>query len=244
MIALFCIEMYFFVWYNIFKVIKMKKKLIFTAVSGISILLLIIISILIINLYIFFSTSDMLTDSDGARWLDADCILVFGAGVKPDGTPSNMLKDRLDKAVELYNDGICDKIIMSGDHGTREYDEVNVMKQYAVDSGIPSENIFMDHAGFSTYESLYRTIKIFEAERVILVTQRYHQYRALYIASELGLKARGVETDYRKYGGELYRNIREAIARCKDFAYACVKPKPTFLGDTIPVSGNGDITND
>ena len=133
---------------------------------------------------------------------------------------------------------------MSGDHGRVEYDEVNAMKQFAIDAGIPSENVFMDHAGFSTYETMYRAKEIFDADKIIVVTQEYHLYRALYIAEKLGLEAYGVPSDYVAYSGQNVRDIREILARNKDFFKCILKPEPTFLGDVIPVSGNGDLTND
>ena len=133
---------------------------------------------------------------------------------------------------------------MSGDHGRKEYDEVNIMKNYAIQKGISSENIFMDHAGFSTYESIYRAKEIFKAKKVIIVTQKYHLYRALYIANQLGIKAYGVGADPRQYTGAIYRELREILARDKDFVKCIFKLEPRFLGDTITVSGNGDITND
>ena len=118
------------------------------------------------------------------------------------------------------------------------------VKNYAIEKGIPSENIFMDHAGFSTYESIYRAKDIFEAKKVVIVTQEYHLYRALYIANQLGLEAYGVGADPRQYVGATYRELREILARDKDFIKCIFKPEPTYLEDTIPVSGNGDITND
>jgi vancomycin permeability regulator SanA len=102
----------------------------------------------------------------------------------------------------------------------------------------------MDHAGFSTYESLYRTRDIFKAKKILIVTQKYHMYRAIYIADKLGLDAYGVSSDPRIYAGQSYREIREILARSKDFFNVIVKPKPTYLGKTIPISGNGDLTND
>ena len=155
-----------------------------------------------------------------------------------------MLEDRLLEGIKLYQANVSDKIIMSGDHGREEYDEVNIMKKYAIEKGIPSENIFMDHAGFSTYESIYRARDIFKANKVVIVTQEYHLYRALYIANQLGMEAYGVGADPRKYVGATYRELREILARDKDFIKCIFKPEPTYLGDTIPVSGNGDITND
>ena len=155
-----------------------------------------------------------------------------------------MLSDRLKRAVELYKAGAAPKIIMSGDHGRSAYDEVNAMKQYAIEHGVPSEDVFMDHAGFSTYETMYRAKEIFDADSIIVVTQEYHLYRAVYIADWLGMNTQGVSSDYRVYAGQVYRDVREILARCKDFAKVIVKPEPTFLGDVIPVSGNGDVTND
>ena len=198
-----------------------------------------------VNGCVIYKTGSYILNADEAAALsDVDCILVLGAAVKPDKTPSNMLYDRIMTGVNLYKLGASKDIIMSGDHGRREYDEVNIMKNYAIEKGIPSENIFMDHAGFSTYESIYRAKDIFEAKNVVIVTQEYHLYRALYIANQLGLEAYGVGADPRQYVGATYRELREILARNKDFIKCIFKPEPTYLGDTIPVSGNGDITND
>ncbi len=186
----------------------------------------------------------MIPPENASTIVDADCILVLGCQVRADGTPSDMLRDRLDRGIELYFSGVAPKIIMSGDHGQTEYDEVNTMKQYAIDAGVPSEDVFMDHAGFSTYESIYRAKAIFEAETIVVVTQEYHLYRALFIADRLDVAAFGVHCDYRTYGGQTYRDIREILARNKDFLTSIFKPEPTFLGEAIPVAGNGDLTND
>ena len=172
-----------------------------------------------------------------------DCILVLGAGVEGD-SPSDMLRDRLDTAIELYKKGIAPKLLMSGDHGDVDYDEVNVMKNYAIEQGVPSEDIFMDHAGFSTYESMYRAREIFGAERVVVVSQKYHLYRALYIGRSFGMDVCGVNADLRDYNNEFYQETREVVARFKDFFYCIFKPEPTYLGEPIALSGNGDVTND
>lgn len=176
--------------------------------------------------------------------LDADCILVLGAGVREDGSPSLMLGDRLNTSISLYETGICDRVLMSGDHGREEYDEVNVMKGIAVEAGIPSEHVFMDHAGFSTYDSLYRAKHIFQVDQVIIVTQEYHLYRALYIAKSLGLEAIGVAAPGENYYGQTYREVREMAARTKDFAITLWKPEASIMGEAIPVSGDGNVTND
>ena len=172
-----------------------------------------------------------------------DCILVLGCGVHGD-TPSHMLEDRLLQGIELYENGASEKMLMSGDHGKENYDEVNVMKDFAVRRGVSAENIFMDHAGFSTYESMYRAKEIFTAEKILIVTQDYHLHRAIYDARAMGIEAYGVASNPRIYAGQLYRDIREILARNKDFIYCIIKPEPTYLGDEIPVQGNGNVTND
>lgn len=198
-----------------------------------------------INSYVKnISKNHIITPEEALELKDVDCVLVLGCQVKGNGEPSDMLGDRLRRGIELYRQGSAPKIIMSGDHGRKVYDEVNTMKQVAIDSGVPSSDIFMDHAGFSTYESLYRAKEIFEVDKLIIVTQEYHLYRALYIAEQLGLEAYGVNADYHTYWGQSSRDAREILARCKDFVKTIFKPEPTFLGDVIPVSGDGDITND
>lgn len=197
-----------------------------------------------INAYVVRSTARQILNPDDASALsDVDCILVLGCYVHENGQPSAMLHDRLQRGVELYDAGAAPKLLMSGDHGQTSYDEVNAMKQYALNADVPSCDIFMDHAGFSTYESLYRARDIFQCKKIIIVTQKYHLHRALYIARALGMEAYGVAADYRSYAGQLSRDLREILARNKDFATSIIKPKPTFLGDVIPVGGDGNLTN-
>jgi len=192
--------------------------------------------------YIKKETAEKIITAEEAT--DADCILVLGCGVREDGSPSLMLRDRLEKGIELYEAGTAPKLLMSGDHGRKDYDEVNLMKSYAMGKGVPSEDIFMDHAGFSTYDSMYRARDIFCAEKVIVVSQEYHLYRALYLAEKLGLEAYGVPAQDVNYRGQAYREFREMLARAKDFCTAVIRPEPKYLGEKIPVSGNGDLTND
>ena len=217
------------------------KKVIKYVIIVLVILFIIVIGI---NLYVKLSTKNQIIENEDYFNLeDIDCIIVLGAGIWGE-EPSPMLEDRLNVAISLYEDNVSSKIIMSGDHGKIDYDEVNVMKEYAVNKGVPSEDIFMDHAGFSSYETIYRAKDIFKAEKVVIVTQKYHLYRTLHIANRLGLEAYGVGADPRRYVGETYREAREILARDKDFIKCIFKPEPTYLGDTIPVSGNGDLTND
>ena len=225
---------------------KTKKKifrniiiiLLCFAVVGVAVLL-------IINDHVKSAGKDrILTVEQAAKLEDVDCIIVLGCQVKDDGSLSHMLRDRLMRGFEVYEAGAAPKLLMSGDHGREDYDEVGAMKNYAIENGVPSENVFMDHAGFSTYESIFRAKEIFEADRIIIVTQQYHLYRALYIARRMGIEAYGVASDYRTYVGQVSRDIREVLARVKDFGTSVFKPDPAYLGETIPISGDGDLTND
>ena len=222
----------------------MKKKLKKIIIIFLMLIITEAIIVLGINAYVKGSTKNqIIRNNDYSNLQDIDCIVVLGAGVWGEN-PSPMLEDRLLEGIKLYENNVAPKIIMTGDHGREEYDEVNVMKKFAMDKGVPSGDIFMDHAGFSTYESLYRAKEIFEADKVVIVTQEYHLYRALHIANELGIEAYGVASDPRQYVGATYREIREILARNKDFIQCIFKPEPTYLGEVIPVFGNGNITND
>lgn len=185
----------------------------------------------------------IISEQEAQKLDDVDCILILGAGVYKNKYPSDMLEDRLLEGVKLFMLGASDRILMSGDNSKINYNEVKVMKDFAVKSGVPSEQVFQDHAGFSTYESIYRARDVFAAKKIIIVTQSYHMYRALYDAKALGLDAYGVVSDPRAYGGQAIREIRELLARAKDFIYCVLKPLPTFLGEVIPVNGNGDDTD-
>lgn len=222
--------------------VKIKLKRVLTILSILAVMG--IVTAVVINTYMIQSTKTRIITQEEAAELEADCILVLGAGVRPNGSPSNMLEDRLLRGIELYEKGASGKLLMSGDHGRKHYDEVNVMKQFALDRGVPSEDVFMDHAGFSTYESMYRARDIFKAEKVVIVTQKYHLYRAIYAAKRLGLDAYGVASDQRVYAGQRRRDVREVLARCKDFGTGIFKPEPTYLGEAIPVNGDGNATND
>ena len=224
---------------------KKKKILIIILIILICLAILGIATVFSVNSYVkHVGGKNIVTPEDAVQLKDIDCIIVLGCQVRADGKPSGMLADRLVRGIDLYKQGVAPKIIMSGDHGQKVYDEVNTMKQFAIDAGIPSKDVFMDHAGFSTYESIYRAKEIFKADRIVVVSQDYHLYRALYIAGQLGVEAYGVNSDYHIYRGQTNREIREILARCKDFVKAIFKPEPTYLGDAIPVSGNGDTTND
>lgn len=217
--------------------IKRLSKFILTA------FIIIAAAVTAVNYIMYASTKELIYSASEVNFFDADCILVLGAGVREDGSPSNMLEDRILTGIKLYENEKCSTLLMSGDHGSEEYDEVNCMKDYAVKLGIPSEDIFMDHAGFSTYDSLYRAKHVFGVDKMIIVTQKYHLYRALYIAESLGIDAIGVKADIRTYAGQSIREAREIAARAKDFIKTIVGSHSTYLGEMIPLDGDGNITN-
>ena len=209
----------------------------------IKLILIIVILCILINLYMILITIKNIYNKEKIDNDNIDCILVLGAGIR-NNEPSPMLEDRLLTAIDLYRAGLAPKILVSGDHENYNYDEVNVMKNYLKDNGISSSDIFMDHAGLSTYDSIYRAKKIFKANRVIIVTQKYHLYRSLYIAESLNLKSIGVSATKREYVNQNKRDIREIAARIKDFFKCIFRPDPTYLGEVISIKGNGDKTND
>ena len=176
-----------------------------------------------------------------------DAIIVLGDGVNENGLPSSILEDRLSSALDILDIGVDGKLLLSGDHGRNYYNEVGVMKKFILNnSDIDEKNIFLDHAGFSTYDTIYRANKIFRVKSAIIVTNEYHLPRALYLANKLGIDAYGYASDKRKYYYIQYYKKREKLAQIKDFIYVNIlKAKPIFLGDEIPInSSDGRITDD
>lgn len=195
------------------------------------------------NVVTIVGAKGSIVSADEASISSADAIVVLGASVFADGTPSGILQDRLDDGIALYFAGVAPKLIMSGDNGTESYNEVRVMKQYAIAQGVPSEDIFCDHAGFSTYESMYRAKYVFGCQRIVVATQTYHLYRALWSAKSLGMQATGVPSDYHEYQKQLQYDIREVPARTKDFFKALFRVPSTYVGDAISLDQDGDVTN-
>ena len=221
---------------------KKKKKVLLTFAAALVLLALLLG--LGPDLLIVAAGQRRIVSPEEAAAFEADCILVLGAGLLPDGSPSLMLGERIRTGVELYKAGVAPKLLMSGDHSRSDHDEVNAMKDAAKAQGVPSEDIFMDHAGFATYDSFYRAGAVFGVKKVVVVTQAYHLPRALWIARSLGLEAVGVACDTRRYAGQFNRDVREILARDKDFFKCILKPLPRYLGEAIPIWGSGDVTND
>lgn len=219
------------------KLKNILKMLLVIVIFGVSI-------ILSINLYVISSVQNKIISLYDAKNLnDVDCVLVLGAGLK-NGGPSDMLQERLDKGIELYNENQNLVLLMSGDHARKNYDEVNVMKRYAVLNNVPTSKVFMDHAGLSTYDSLKRAKDIFGVKRIVIVTQKYHLSRALYIAESLGIEAYGIDATIKRYPGQDYREFREVLARNKDFVKSIIKPDASIMGDKISLEGDANKTND
>ena len=207
-------------------------------------IIILMIAIFSLNIYVVNSTKNEIVKEENVSNIEGvDCILILGAGIWGD-KPSPMLEDRLKEGITLYKKGTTKKIIMSGDHSREDYDEVKIMKEYAESEGVPSEDIFMDHAGFSSYDSVYRAKEIFGVQNMIIVTQKYHLYRSLYIAKKLGIEAYGIESNLRTYPGQVFREIREILARDKDYFKCIIKPEASIMGEKISLDGSGDITND
>ncbi|MCR5134933.1 MAG: YdcF family protein [Clostridiales bacterium] len=164
-----------------------------------------------------------------------DCILVLGAGLSPDGTPSPMLEDRLELAIYLYGQGYSSKILLSGDNGTEYYDEVTAMRNFVLGQGVPEAAVVCDYAGFSTYDSMYRAQGIFGVQRAIVVTQGYHLPRALFIGKALDIDVCGAAADQETFSGQEARELREIVARDKDLIKSFIKPEARIMGDPLPI---------
>lgn len=208
-------------------------------------LLLVLVGLIVLGAVLVFGLSGYVVHSTKERILspaeappgEVDCILVLGCGIHPDGSPTIMLQSRIRRSVELYEAGWAPALLMSGDNSREDYNEVGTMRREAEAMGVPAEAIVTDHAGFSTYDSIYRARDVFGAKRIGIVTQEYHLYRALYLAQALGLEAWGIAADPRNDAGQLMREAREILARDKDFFTALTQPAPKFLGEPVPLPG-------
>lgn len=170
--------------------------------------------------------------------------IVLGAKVQQDGTPSDYLQDRLDMAIELYHNNKISRFLLSGDHGQTTYDEVNNMKAYLLNHGIDTADIFLDHAGFDTYNTMVRAKNIFQVTDAIIVTQAFHLPRAVYIARSQDIEAFGINADKRQYAAMKSLKIREALARVKAFAEVTFHKNPKYLGEQIPITGDSKLSYD
>lgn len=225
------------------RLLSPRRPLVFWPIIAVLVLLVIAVVLMLVpDLIMSSSTRSHIVVSPGDA-PQAKVAIVLGARVYSDGTPSPMLADRLATGVELYKLGKVQKLLLSGDHGTTTYDEVNAMLRYCLERGIPDADIFTDHAGFDTYDTMYRARDVFKVTDALVVTQRFHLPRAVYIARTLGLQATGVVADIQPYTGEWRFALREWPARVKAFFQLHVtKPQPRFLGPVLPIDGDGRVT--
>lgn len=219
----------------IFKQILQAKKKLFLSLTVLMFLLGTIP--FLINFYLNQSTQAQIY-ADSKTVPAAQTALLLGSLVYDNGKLSPIMQDRADTAIELYQNAKVKKILISGDHGRKNYDEVNTIKNYLLEKGVKAEDIFMDHAGFDTYDSVYRADYIFDVESVIIVSQNFHLNRSLYLANSLGIKAVGISADKRIYYGQQYNNFREFFAKIKAFKDILFHAKPKFLGEKIPITGD------
>lgn len=202
---------------------------------------LLLIGLLSIAFFIVVTNYSVYTESQDFVYQESlqakkvDVALIPGAAVSRDGVLSPIFIDRIDAAVALYESQKVSKILVSGDNSTLAYNEVNPVRLYLIKKGIPDKDIFLDHAGFDTYSTMYRARDIFGVSSMIIATQSFHLPRSLYIAHKLGIEAYGINADR---GHILFRNyVREVLATEKAIFDVFIHRKPKFLGDAIPIMG-------
>lgn len=204
----------------------MKNIIIFILKLAAGLAAFAIIFVLSVNLYVVFSTRSSIYDSANELPNEEYAgILVLGCSVRENGEASPMLADRVERAVEVYNESKAKMILMSGDHRVDSYNEVGKMSELAQEAGVPRSVIYLDHIGLNTYDSIVHAKDFFGDGKVIIISQRYHLYRAVYLARAMGLDACGVAASGDTYTGQMYREVRETAARVKDFFFGILKPE-------------------
>ncbi len=183
-----------------------------------------VLSVFIVSAGMVSATDELIYENESIPTMadgEFDYILVLGAGVRADGSLTDMLRDRVIVGARLYLDGVADKIIMSGDRSGESYDEPTAMKKYAMENfGIPEEDIICDFEGFSTHDSIDGFEEDYENASVVVVSQKYHLHRAIYLCKEQGIDNYiGVEADLDTYRKQMIYDFREIFARFKDFMF-------------------------
>lgn len=219
----------------------MKRKLILKYLFYAA--MIAILSAGLINLYIYQSTQPLIHHQP--EQVDpAYTGILLGSLVYGDGKLSYVMKARADLAIQLYHSGKIKRILVSGDHGTPEYDEVNDIRIYLEAHGIPTADIFLDHAGFNTYDSMVRAKRIFQVDEAVVITQEFHLPRALFIAERAGISATGAVANLPTHLSEKRNEGREFLARVKSFGEVALNLDPHFLGEQIPITGNSRLSYD
>lgn len=194
------------------------------------------IVVLVCNLVVIIATRTNVAGSINTL-SEAQTVIILGAGVTESGELSAVLRDRVDTAVAIYRSGNVGAILVSGDNSTTEHNEVVPVQEYLLAQGIPAEDIFLDYAGFDTYDTMYRARAIFEVTSAVVVTQSYHLPRALYLADVVGIEAQGVVALHDR--ANLYNYAREVLARVKAVGNVLLRSQPEYLGKRIPITGDG-----
>jgi SanA protein len=213
------------------------------------IILFILTSFFAVIFYLFCNLLVINSSKQQIYFNDADIpkkqiALVLGARVYQNGSLSDIMSDRAITAINIYKEGKVDRILISGDHGKTTYDEVNAIKKYMLNNGVAEEDLFLDHAGFDTYDSVYRAKEIFQVESMTIITQEFHLYRAIYIANELQIDAIGLAADLRTYRSNVFNQVRESAARVKAVFDVVLKAKPKYLGQKIPITSDSKLSWD
>ncbi|OCB70480.1 hypothetical protein B0A79_00135 [Flavobacterium piscis] len=201
-----------------------------------------LVAIVSVNYYVKSSTKKNIYYSI-KKFPKNDVGIIFGAGINGD-QPSKYLKDRLDAGISLYKANRINKILLSGDNGRDEYDELTVMKNYCFNHGVDTTKIFIDYAGFDTYSTIYRAKHIFNIKKATLISQEYHLNRAIYIGQKLGIKSVGYSANNGEYRGYKYVTFREYGSIFKSFFDILRNREPHFLGNSIDINGASNYSKE
>ncbi|UIR56812.1 YdcF family protein [Sphingobacterium sp. SRCM116780] len=217
------------------KIKKYKNPFMYISLIGIML-------VLGINFYVKSKTEDAIFSivEDIPK---TNVAIIFGAGINND-KPSKYLKDRLDAGISLYKQRKVDKILLSGDNGNDAHDELTVMKLYCYEHGIDSNKIYMDYAGFDSYSTMYRAKHIFNVDTAILVTQKYHLNRCIYLGDKLGVKSYGLSANNGDYKGYKYYALREYLSVFKAVLDVMRDRKPRFLEEEVNINGPSNYTKE
>lgn len=201
-------------------------------------LLTAVVLLIISDIYVVFSGRQGIYDEINSL-PESQAVMVLGSSVLRNGQMSDIFRDRATMALEVYNSGKARKILVSGDYQANDYDEVGTAKKFLLENGIPAEDIFLDYAGYDTYDSIYRAKYIFKVKTLIISTQSFHLPRALYLARGMGIEAVGITADLREYSLGMHNLLRENAARIKAFYELITNEKSKVTGDPVPITGDG-----
>lgn len=214
---------------------KHTKKLVSISIMGIAI-------VICVNFYVKSKTNDFIYNSE-KEITPTNVGIIFGAGINGD-RPSKYLKDRLDAGIRLYKSKKINKILLSGDNGSDEHDELTVMKTYCYQHGVDTTKIYIDYAGFDTYSTMSRAKNIFKIDKAVLISQKYHLNRAIYIGNKMGVQSVGFSANSGEYKGYKYVCFREYFSIFKSVIDVFRSRKPHFLGTEININGKSNYSKD